>query len=230
MLAIVRSAAVVGIDAYEVSVEVDVTGGLPQFTIVGLAAGAVKESRERVCSAVVNTGFTRYLRRTTVNLAPADVRKEGTAFDLPIALGYLVATDQLPPRCVEGIVAIGELALDGSVRPVRGVLSIARRLAMSGTDATLVVPPANVSEARLVSDVRLSAPATLAELVEQLRTCTLVSPPEQAPAPVPKPDIPDLRDVVGQEAAKRALEIAAAGGHGLALVGPPGSGKTLLAR
>jgi magnesium chelatase family protein len=230
MLAVVRSAAVVGIEAYEVAVEVDVAPGLPQFTIVGLAAGAVKESRERVSAALVNAGFVRAPRRTTVNLAPADIRKEGTAFDLPIALGLLVATRQLEPRCLEGIVAIGELALDGSVRPVRGVLSIARRLATTSGDVTLIVPPANVSEARLVSGVRLAAPSSLLQLVARLRTRTLEPPPEPALAHAPRADGPDLRDVVGQETAKRALEIVAAGGHGLALVGPPGSGKTLLAR
>src|SRR2546423_5234591 len=131
MLAAVRSAALVGIDAYDVIVEVDAAQGLPQWTIVGLAASAVKESRERVGAALVNAGFTVPPRRVTVNLAPADVRKEGTAFDLPIALGVLVGTGVLHPESIERCVVVGELGLDGSIRPVRGALSIARRLAAS---------------------------------------------------------------------------------------------------
>src|SRR5690348_13970246 len=167
MLATIRSAAVIGIDAYDVSVEVDSAQGLPQFAIVGLPAGAVKESRERVSAAIVNSGFLLPARRTTVNLAPADRRKEGTGFDLPIALGMLVATGQLHPECLAGVAAIGELALDGGIRPVRGVLPIARHVARDrGT--RLVVPSGNVREAQLVSDVRLAAPASLGELVRQL--------------------------------------------------------------
>src|SRR5512132_3107945 len=129
MLAAIRSAAVLGIEAYDVTVEVDATQGLPQWTIVGLPVGAVKESRERVGSALINSGFTLPPRRITINLAPADIRKDGTAFDLPIALGILVATDQLPAETVERRIFVGELGLDGSVRGIRGALSIARRAA-----------------------------------------------------------------------------------------------------
>jgi magnesium chelatase family protein len=230
VLATIRSAAVIGIDAYDVAVEVDCAQGLPQFTVVGLAAGAVKESRERVSAAVVNSGFTLPPRRTTVNLAPADRRKEGTGFDLPIALGLLAATGQLDVDRVRHIAAVGELALDGAIRPVRGVLSVAQLLGRD-RDCTLVVPPANVREAQLVSGTRIAAPSTLRELVAQLRRCQL----DDAPLVPNDPgdaaaDASDLRDVIGQEAAKRALEIAAAGDHGLIFVGPPGAGKTLLAR
>ena len=227
MLAAVRSAAVQGIDAYAVTVEVDAAAGLPQWTIVGLPAGAVKESRERVGAALVNAGFSVPSRRLTINLAPADVPKTGTAFDLPIALGVLVATRQLPPDAIAGRCFVGELGLDGSLRPVRGALSIARSLAPG---ATLVVPPSNVAEASLVSTVRLSAPPTLAALVEALRSGAL--PAVAIPSSRGRrhdADV-DLSDVVGQLSAKRALEIAAAGAHGLVLIGPPGAGKTMLAR
>src|SRR6266567_4321504 len=149
MLAAVRSAALVGIDAYDVIVEVDAAQGLPQWTIVGLAASAVKESRERVGAALVNSGFRVPPRRITVNLAPADVKKDGTAFDLPIALGLLVATGVISAGSVERCVAVGELGLDASIRPVRGALSIARKLAASplAGDSTLILPLANVAEA-----------------------------------------------------------------------------------
>jgi magnesium chelatase family protein len=230
MLAAVRSAALVGIDAYDVIVEVDAAQGLPQWTIVGLAANAVKESRERVGAALVNSGFIVPPRRITVNLAPADVRKEGTAFDLPIAIGILVATGQLNASFAESRMFVGELGLDGRLRPMRGALSIARHALRSGI-STLVLPAANVAEAALVSALRLSSPLALSDLVRELRAGVLTPASEINGIPdTSAADTTDFSDVVGQHAAKRALEVAAAGGHNVLLVGPPGAGKTMLAR
>src|SRR3954469_6375348 len=166
MLAAVRSAALIGIDAYDVIVEVDAAAGLPQWTIVGLPAGAVRESRERVGAALLNSGFDVPPRRITVNLAPADVRKEGSAFDLPIAIGILVATGQLDAACVGDRMYAGELGLDGGLRKIRGALSVARHAQRAGASA-LVLPPANVAEAARVSALTLIAPRVLRELVQE---------------------------------------------------------------
>ncbi len=219
-----------GIEAYDIIVEVDAAAGLPQWTMVGLPIGAVKESRERVGAALVNSGFTMPPRRITVNLAPADVRKEGTAFDLPIAIGILVATGQLSPEAVEGRLFVGELGLDGSLRGIRGALSIARRAGGCAAIRELILPRVNVAEAARVSALRLSAPPDFRTLANELRddrlsAATEINLPVQRSA-----ELLDFKDVVGQQTAKRALEVAAAGGHNLVMIGPPGAGKTMLAR
>ena len=228
MLAHALSATVVGVDALEVRVEVFVTGGLPSFTVVGLPGAAVQESRERVRAALKHLGAALPPSRITVNLAPADVRKEGPAFDLPIALALLAAERRLPAPALEGALTFGELALDGAIRPVRGAINIGLLAAERGY-RTVLAPPSNGPEVAAVRGLTVLAPRSLSEAVDHLRGRLALPACAPGPAP-PAPALPDLSDVRGQAGGRRALEIAAAGAHNLLLTGPPGAGKTMLAR
>ena len=231
----IRSYCLFGIKAVPVSVEVDASQGLPGFTLVGLPDNAVRESRERVISAIrsvdkVVTGF-----RTTVNLSPADLRKEGSALDLPLAMGLLTATGEIEVPDLEHLVFVGELSLDGQLKPIRGVLSFAMSLSEKSRDI-LVIPRANEEEASLVEGIRYVCADTLKECVEKMESGAANSALSAKGFKDKKQylntphDIPDFKNVVGMEGVKRALEIAAAGAHNFLLVGSPGAGKTLCAK
>ena len=230
MLARVFSCAVIGLEGAIIEVEVDTSQGLPKILIVGLPDAAVQESRERVQSAIKNSGLYFPRKKLTINLAPASVRKEGPAYDLPIALGILIATEQVPAEAVSDALIIGELSLDGSVRHVRGVLAMAA-LAREQGIKRIFVPQPDAAEAALIPDIEVIPVASLASLQAHLTDNQIIKRQEPIQADeLPLASYTDFSEIKGQEHVKRALEVAGAGGHNMMMVGPPGAGKTLLAR